>query len=169
MGSSVRILIADDHLVYREGMRALLAPDGAVEIVAEVGSGDQALAEALRLEPDVVLMDLKMPGLNGIEATRRIHEQRPQIRVLVVTMFDDDDSVFAAMRAGARGYLLKDADQEEIIRAIWAVQRGEAIFGPAVAARMIDYFSGFASRARAQRGATDETGDLTESERRIWR
>lgn len=165
--SRLQILIADDHLVYREGMRALLAPDGAFEIIAEVASGDAALAEALRLDPDVVLMDLKMPGLNGIEATRRIREQRPQIRVLVVTMFDDDDSVFAAMRAGARGYLLKDADQEEIIRAIWAVQRGEAIFGPAVAARMIDYFSGFASRAHVQRGPDDDLGDLTERERQI--
>jgi DNA-binding NarL/FixJ family response regulator len=165
--SMVRILIADDHLVYREGMRALLAPDGAIEIVGEVGSGDEVVTEALRLAPDVVLMDLKMPGLNGIEATRRIHEQHPQIKVLVVTMFDDDDSVFAAMRAGAHGYLLKDADQEEIVRAIRAVQRGEAIFGPAVAARMIDYFSGFANRTRARPGADDDLGDLTERERQI--
>ncbi len=165
--SAIRILIADDHLVYREGIRAMLAPDAALTIVGEAGGGDEVVAKAAQLQPDVVLMDLKMPGLNGIEATRRILAASPQIRVLVVTMFDDDDSVFAAMRAGARGYLLKDADHEEMVRAIQAVYRGEAIFGPAVAARIMQYFSGFAARAQARPEAAGLLPELTERERQI--
>jgi len=116
-----------------------VAPD--IEIVGEAASGDEAIAQVLALQPDVVLMDLKMPGVNGMEATRRILYASPRIGVLVLTMFETDETVFAAMRAGARGYLLKDADQEEVLRAVKAVSRGEAIFSPAIAERLIHYFA----------------------------
>jgi DNA-binding NarL/FixJ family response regulator len=113
--------------------------------------------------PDVILMDLKMPGMNGIEATRKISQKQSNIGILVVTMFDDDDSVFAAMRAGARGYVLKDADQDEVERAIIAVQRGEAIFSPAIARRMIQYFASSPARRSVLR-KPDEFKELTERE-----
>src|SRR5438128_1082562 len=135
----VRVLIADDHTLYREGVRAMLRAAPDVEVVGEASTGDEVIAQAERLQPDIILMDIKMPGSNGVEATRRILSASPHIGVLVVTMFDDDDSVFSAMRAGARGYLLKDADREELLRAISAVHRGEAIFSPAIARRMVQY------------------------------
>jgi DNA-binding NarL/FixJ family response regulator len=163
----IRIVIADDHRVYREGIRAMLAPEAALAIVGEAGSGEQALERVTLLQPDVVLMDLKMPGLNGIEATRRILTNNPQIRILIITMFDDDDSVFAAMCAGARGYLLKDADQEEIVRAIHAVHRGEVIFGPAVASRVIGYFNGFAGQKAARPEVSGALAELTDREHQI--
>jgi len=137
----IRVLIADDHPFYREGVRTMLSAAPEIEIVGEAASGDETITQAESLQPDVILMDLKMPGINGIEATRRILHTSPHIGVLVLTMFEADESVFAAMRAGARGYLLKDADQEELIRAIKAVSRGEAIFSPAIAQRLIHYFA----------------------------
>ena len=137
----LRILLADDHPVFRDGLRALLAAAPDVEVVAEAATGEEAVASTLELQPDVVVMDLHMPTLNGIEATRRIVTTSPHIAVLVLTMLEDDESVFAAMRAGARGYLLKGAGQDEILRGIRAVASGEAIFGPAIAARVLDYFS----------------------------
>lgn len=139
----LRVLLADDHPVFRRGLRMLLdaQPEGA-EIVGEASNGAEAVELARELQPDVVVMDLQMPELNGIEATQRIVEESPHIGVLVLTMFEDDDSVFAAMRAGARGYLLKGADQAEIVRAIHAVGSGEAIFGPHIARRVMDFFSG---------------------------
>ncbi len=164
MSEPIRILIADDHRVYREGVRALLDGDEGLAIVGEAASGDEAVAAAGRLAPDVILMDLKMPGLNGIEATRAILARAPAAAILVVTMFDDDDSVFAALRAGATGYLLKDADQEELLRAIRAVRRGEAIFGPAIARRMASYFAG---RAAAPQPAAAPFPELTEREREV--
>lgn len=162
---SIKVLIADDHVFYREGVRAFLenAPD--VMVVGEAGNGDEAVTKASELQPDVILMDLKMPGTNGIESTRRIHESHPKIGVLVLTMFDDDDSVFAAMRAGARGYLLKDADKDEVVRAIVAVERGEAIFSPAIAQRMIKYFS--APSKASIKSQSDEFAELTERELEI--
>jgi DNA-binding NarL/FixJ family response regulator len=138
---SVRILIADDHPVFRDGLRALLGTVPDCELVGEAANGDEAVVLATSLQPDVVLMDIRMPGLDGIEATRRIVHTSPHIAVLVLTMFEDDESVFSAMRAGARGYLLKGADQSEILRAVRAVASGEAIFGPAIARRLMDYFS----------------------------
>lgn len=162
---SIKVLIADDHVFYREGVRAFLenAPD--ITVVGEAGNGDEAVAKASELQPDVVLMDLKMPGMNGIESTRRIYETHPKIGVLVLTMFDDDDSVFAAMRAGARGYLLKDADKDEVVRAIIAVERGEAIFSPAIAQRMIQYFS--APTKTSGKNQSGEFAELTERELEI--
>jgi DNA-binding NarL/FixJ family response regulator len=152
--SHLRILIADDHPVFRDGIRALLDADPATEIIAEATTGDEAIALAEQHRPDVILMDLKMPGMNGIEATRRITARSPSIRVLVVTMFEDDASVFTAMRAGARGYVLKDATKEELLRAIQAVGNGEAIFSPGIAARMLTFFA--APRALIPRQAFPE-------------
>ena len=137
----LRVLIADDHPLFRAGMRALLETMPDVEVIGTASSGDEALALAEQTEPDVVLMDLQMPGLGGLEATRRILAACPHIAVLVVTMFEDDYSVFTAMRAGARGYVLKDADEEEVLRAIRAVGHGEAIFSPAIARRLVDFFA----------------------------
>jgi DNA-binding NarL/FixJ family response regulator len=139
--ASIHVLIADDHPFYREGVRAMLRVAPEIEIVGEAANGDETLAQAESIQPDVILMDLKMPGMGGIETTRRILHASPHIGVLVLTMFEADETVFAAMRAGARGYLLKDADQEELIRAIKAVSRGEAIFSPTIAQRLVHYFA----------------------------
>src|SRR5512145_2280987 len=158
----IKVLIADDHVFYREGVRAFLENEPDIEVVGEAGNGEEVLAKASELKPDVILMDLKMPGINGIEATRRIHETNSEIGVLALTMFDDDDSVFAAIRAGARGYLLKDAGKNQVVRAIVAVKGGEAIFSPAIAARMIKFFS--ASTADIQKKQPDEFAELTERE-----
>jgi DNA-binding NarL/FixJ family response regulator len=138
---TIRILIADDHPLVCEGLKAALAPLPEVEIVAEAATGHAAIREAVLHQPDVVVMDLQMPELNGIDATRELGRVVPSAAVLVLTMFDDDDWVFAAMRAGARGYVLKGAEQQELARAIMAVAAGEAIFGPAVATRVLAYFA----------------------------
>ena len=135
------VLIADDHPLFRNGMRVLLSSIPGIEVAGIAATGNEVVALAESLQPDVILMDLQMPGVNGIEATRRILQSSPHIRILVVTMFEEDHSVFAALRAGARGYILKDADEEEILRAIQAVGRGEAIFSPAIAQRLIDFFA----------------------------
>lgn len=137
----IRVLIADDHAFFREGLRGLLRFIPRVELVGEACNGLEAIEQAAALQPDVILMDLQMPDLNGIEATQRILMKSPHIGILVLTMFEDDDSVFAAMRSGARGYLLKGADREEIGRAISAAVRGEALFGAAIAQRMMHYFA----------------------------
>jgi DNA-binding NarL/FixJ family response regulator len=138
---TIRVLIADDHPLVRDGLKAALAAQPEVQVVAEAATGSAAIREALLHRPDVVVMDLQMPDTNGVEATRELRRALPSAAVLVLTMFDDDDSVFAAMRAGARGYVLKGAEQHEIARAITAVAAGEAIFGPAVATRVLAYFA----------------------------
>jgi DNA-binding NarL/FixJ family response regulator len=158
----IRILIADDHPLFRDGVRALLESVPDMQVIGEAATGDEALTQAHALQPDVILMDLKMPGMNGIEATRRILHTSPHIHILVVTMFEDDDSVFAAIRAGARGYLLKGAAQEETLRAIRAVAHGEAIFGPAVAERLIHYFG--STRPTAKSGPAQFFPELTDRE-----
>jgi DNA-binding NarL/FixJ family response regulator len=135
--TGVRVLIADDHPVLRDGLRAMLTSTGAAEVVAGAATGQQAVRETTLHHPDVVVMDLAMPGLNGIEATRQTVRANSQVGVLAPTMHHDDDSVFAAMRAGARGYVLKGASQQELVQAIQAVARGEAIVGPAVASRVL--------------------------------
>ena len=137
----IHILIADDHPLFRDGMHGLLDSVADTEVVGEAASGDEAIALAASLQPDVILMDIKMPGINGIQATREIMHTSPRIRILVITMLEDDDSVFAAMRAGACGYLLKGANQAEILRAIRAVANGEAIFGPGIARRLLGFFT----------------------------
>lgn len=139
--STLGVLIADDHPVFRQGLRALLSEAEGIEVVGEACTGEEAVALAAELQPEVVLMDLHMPGLNGVESTRRVVGASPHVAVLVITMLEDDDSVFAAMRAGARGYLLKDADQEQILDAMRAVSRGEVVFGPTIADRVLAYFA----------------------------
>jgi DNA-binding NarL/FixJ family response regulator len=157
----IRILIADDHPMFRFGMQTRLSAEPDFTVVGEAGTAEAAVALAATLAPDVVLMDLTLPDMHGIEATRAIREAHPSIAVLVVTMFDDD-SVFAAMRAGARGYLLKGADADEMVRAIRAVAHGEAIFSPSVAQRLMGFFS--VPRASASAVPFPE---LTERERAV--
>lgn len=158
----VRVLIADDHPLFRDGMRTLLGSLPNYEVTGEAANGADAVILARERQPDIVLMDLQMPQMNGIEATRQIVHTSPHIGVVVVTMFEDDDSVFAALRAGARGYVLKGADQAEIVRVLEAVMRGEALFGPSIAARLMSYFA--APRSQAQAGLFPE---LTEREREV--
>ena len=141
MTDPIRVLVADDHPFFRDGVRALLDSVSDTQVVGEAATGDEAVELALAARPDVVLMDLQMPGLDGIGATRRIVRGAPETGVIVLTMFDDDDSVFAAMRAGARGYLLKGADQDELLRAVRAVAAGEALFSPAIARRLMGFFA----------------------------
>lgn len=159
---TLRILLAEDHPLFRKGMLSLLASVPDFEVVGEAATGHEAVALAADLQPDVVLMDLQMPSVNGIEATRTILQESPGIRILVVTLFEDEDSVFMALRAGARGYVLKDADEEEMVHAIRAVGRGEAIFSPNVAERVLAYFAAPMPASRPQVFPT-----LTDREREI--
>ena len=159
----IRVLVADDHPAFRRGLELMLADVDDVELVGQAESGARVLELAAELAPDVVLMDLRMPELDGIAATRRITRMDPAPAVVVLTMFEDDDSVFAAMRAGARGYLLKGAEQEEIVRAVRACAAGEALFGPAIAARVIAHFStGSGSNAAAFPSLTEREREVLE-------
>ncbi|MBE0411396.1 MAG: response regulator transcription factor [Anaerolineales bacterium] len=137
----IRILIADDHLLLRDGLKALLGSTSDTKVIAEASTGEEAIQLAISHQPTVILMDIQMPGINGIEATRRITKELPDTNILILTMFDDDHSVFSAMRAGARGYILKGSKHDEMLRAVKAVASGEAIFSPGIAIRMIDFFS----------------------------
>jgi DNA-binding NarL/FixJ family response regulator len=139
---SIRVVLADDHPVVREGLSALLSSVPSVTVAGMAGDGQQAVQAAVTLRPDVLVMDIQMPGLSGIAAAAEISRLAPEVAVLMLTMFDDDDSVFAAMRAGARGYVLKGAQQQEIIRAIQATAAGEAIFGPGIARLVLGFFAG---------------------------
>ena len=159
---AVRILVVDDHDEFRKGLEAMLGSADGVEVVGSAADGAHAVDLALGLQPDIVLMDLQMPRLNGVEATGRIVASSPHISVIVLSMMDDEDSVFAAVRAGARGYLLKGARRQEIVRAIEAVGAGEVIFGPGIADRMMTYFRGLRARP-----AADVFPDLTDRERVI--
>jgi DNA-binding NarL/FixJ family response regulator len=140
---ALTLLIVDDHPAFRAGLRLLLESldDFEVEVVGEAENGEQALELAIDLSPDVIVMDLQMPGLGGIEATRRVVAAAPHVRVLMLTMFEDETSVFAALRAGAQGYILKGAGQEQLARAIRAVAEGESIFSPGIANRVIESFA----------------------------
>ena len=157
---TVRILLADDHLVVRAGLRALVASLPGLSVVGEAADGAAAVREAQLLKPDVVLMDVRMPGLDGVEATRQITAKVPGTAVLMLTMFEDDATVYTAMQAGARGYLLKDVEQDELVAAVRAVAAGQVIFGPAVAGRVL---------AQLGQGPAAEVPfpELTEREREI--
>jgi DNA-binding NarL/FixJ family response regulator len=154
-----RVLIVDDHPVFLSGLKMLLDSDPRTQVIAEASTGVEAIDLAAQMQPDAVVIDLHLPGVNGIEATRAITQSSPHIGVLVLTMYDDDDSVFAAMRAGARGYLLKGAGHSDIVHAIAAVAAGTAVFGPGIAQRLLDYFG-------TQR-TTAPFPELTEREREI--
>jgi DNA-binding NarL/FixJ family response regulator len=158
----LRVLIVDDHPVFLAGLKMLLDAEPRTEVVGEASTGTEAIALAAQIQPDAVVMDLHLPDINGIEATRTITHTSPHIGVLVLTMYDDDESVFAAMRAGARGYLLKGAGHSEIVHAIAAVGAGTAVFGPSIARRLIDYFA-----AQRTVAAAAPFPDLTEREREI--
>jgi len=157
----IHVLIADDHTLFRAGLHALLNLFSDIRVVGEAASGEETITQAEALQPEVILMDIQMPGINGIEATRRILQTHPNIGIIVVTMFEDNSSVFSAMRAGARGYILKEAGEEEVLRAIRAVAEGEAIFGPAIASRLVHFFS----KPRPETGLVFP--ELTEREREI--
>jgi len=157
----IRLLVADDHPAFRRGLQFMLADADDISIEGEAATGAQAVELANQLAPDVILMDLRMPDLDGIEATRRLSRNNPAPAIVVLTMFEDDDSVLAAMRAGARGYLLKGAEQDEIVRAIRAAAAGEAIFGPQIAQRVIDHFT------HSARSTTTAFPALTERERQV--
>lgn len=145
----IRLLIVDDHPAFRRGLELMLSDVDDIEVVAQAASGEEAVELAVQATPDVVLMDLRMPGLDGIECTRRLKRLHSSLSVVVLTMFEDDASVFAAMRAGARGYVLKGADQDEIERAVRAAAAGEAIFGPAIADRVLLHFAQGGEHPRA--------------------
>jgi DNA-binding NarL/FixJ family response regulator len=157
---TIRIVVADDHGIIREGLGALLSGRDGYELVGTAATGAEAVRAAVTLKPDVIVMDIQMPGLSGIEATREIGRVAPAVAVLMLTMFDDDESVFAAMRAGALGYVLKGAVGDTVVRAIAAVAEGEAIFGPGVARQTLAYLS---------RPRTDDTPfpELTPREREV--
>lgn len=159
---SVRVAVADDHPMFRFGLVAALAGAQDIEVVGEAGDGAELLAVVARMHPDVVLTDLTMPGMDGITATARIREAHPAVAVVVLTMHDDDEAVFAAMRAGASGYLVKGSDRDDIVRAVLSVARGEAVYGPSVARRIVDFFTG------ASRGYSAQVfPELTEREREV--
>ena len=163
----VRIVVVDDHPVVRGGLRALIGTLDGLEVVGEAADGESAVREVQLLKPDVVLMDVRMPGGDGIEATRRIRTSVPSAAVLVLTMYDDDATVFTAMQAGARGYLLKGAGQDEIVSAVHGVVAGQLVFGPGVAARVLAYFSAGPPLAEAETGDEHPFPQLTAREREV--
>lgn len=158
----IRVLIADDHTLFRDGLRVLLASIPDIEVVDEASSGKEALKLAVEHQPDVILMDIQMPDINGIEATRQILRTSPHIGIVVLTMFHDDESIFAVMRAGARGYVLKGADQAVLLRAVRAVANGESLFSPEIAARLMQFFAGLEPASRPELFP-----ELTDREREI--
>ena len=138
---SLSILVVDDHVLFRDGIRTLLLGNEGMHLAGECGTGEEAISTIEQLQPDVVLMDIQLPGMNGIEATRQIIRSSPHVAVLMLTMFDDDQSVFSAMSAGARGYVLKGAVHDDLLRAIQAVANGAAIFSPGIATKMMTFFA----------------------------
>jgi DNA-binding NarL/FixJ family response regulator len=160
-------MIADDHKLFREGIKALLAVTDDIEIIGEAEDGNAALQKSQELQPDVILMDINMPGLNGIQATGQILAKQPQARIVMLTMLEDDASVFHAMRMGARGYLLKGADPQEVLSVIRAVAEGQALFGPAIAARLMSYFKELGTKPAS--GTGTPFPELTERELEVLR
>lgn len=162
----IRILVIDDHKLFREGLAALLNAATETAVVGEAATGAEAIAQAAAVTPDVILMDIQMPDMNGIEATRRILANQPDTRVIMLTMLEDDDSLFAAMSAGARGYILKGADKAEVLQTVTAVAEGQALFGTAVAQRLLRFFQ--ANKPLTSESTPTETfPDLTDREREV--
>lgn len=137
----IRLLVVDDHTLFREGLSALLSTIEDIEIIGEATTGEEAESLANSLQPDVILMDINMPGMKGVEATRQILKTSPAIGIIMVTMLEDDASIFSAMRAGARGYVLKGAQHQELLQTIRAVAEGQALFGPPIATRIMGFFN----------------------------
>jgi DNA-binding NarL/FixJ family response regulator len=163
----VRVLVADDHPVYRDGLAALLRTVAGIEVVGTAADGLDAVAAAEELAPDVVVMDVQMPRLDGVEATRRVTTASPSTGVVVLTMSEDDDTVFAALRAGARGYLLKGADADEVVRAVTTVAAGGAVFGATLAARIASFLSAPQGGRDSRDARTDAFPGLTAREREV--
>jgi len=157
------VLVVDDHELFRAGMLAVLGALPGLEVVGEAATGEEAVEAVAELRPDVVLMDLRMPGMGGLTATARITERHPDSRVVVLTMNEDPDSIFAALRAGARGYLLKESGAEDVRRVVEGVTRGEAVFGPKVAEQVVRFFSGAAPGP----ASTEPFPQLTAREREV--
>lgn len=164
----IKLMIADDHKLFREGLKALLSITDDIEIIGEAGDGESALEKCQQIQPDIILMDIHMPGINGIQVTQSILEQFPQTGVIMLTMLEDDASVFAAMRAGARGYLLKGADPSEVLSVIRAVAKGQALFGPAIAVRLMNYFKELNSKPHPMQLGTPFP-ELTDRELEVLR
>ena len=162
---AIRVLIADDHPVYRDGLARLLSDLGGFDVVGAAADGEEAVTLASVLTPDVIVMDLRMPRLDGIEATRRITNASPHVRIVVLSMFEDDELVFAAVRAGARGYLLKDADDEQVGAVVRGIARGEAIFGPGTAQRLLELLT--TSSSFAAPASSETFPELTSRERQV--
>jgi len=159
----IRILLADDHTLFRKGIRTILAQMQGMEVVGEAANGEEAVAQSLELVPDAILMDIKMPVIGGIEATQRILKDNPHIGVVLVTMFDDPESVFSGMRAGARGYVLKEAEPQELRIAIEAANRGEFILCPIIAKKVLEHFG----RNPRARSAGEPYDELTQRELQV--
>lgn len=166
MTEPVRVLIADDHSLFREGLMAILSTAEDIEVAGEAADGEEAISKATSLHPDVILMDIMMPGMNGIEATKRILKSSPSTGIIILTMLEDDDSVFAAMCAGARGYVLKGADRAEVLKTVGAVAAGEALFGPAIARRLTRFFNHIQASSQAASGL-ESFPELTDREREV--
>jgi DNA-binding NarL/FixJ family response regulator len=158
----IRVLVADDHPMFRDGLRMMIEATDDIEVAAEVADGTDVVGAIRGVEVDLALLDVNMPGLNGIDAAARLSASRPEVAVLMLTMFDDDASVFAALRAGARGYVLKDSGRDGLLRAIRAVAGGEAIFSPSIAGRVLDFFA-----RRRPSVAPDDFPMLTARERDV--
>ena len=161
----INVLIADDHTLFRKGIRKMLEVEQDMQVVGEAGNGQEALDEARALMPDVILMDIKMPGLDGVEATRTLRREMPHVGIIFCTMFEDDESVFAALKAGGRGYILKESDPETMLRAIRAVAHGESLLSPAIAQKVLRQFA--AVPASAPAGCASLCDDLTDRERQV--
>jgi DNA-binding NarL/FixJ family response regulator len=162
----IRVLIVDDHTLFREGLSAILMNVADIEVVGEAGTGREAVTQVETLAPDVVLMDISMPDLNGIDATQQVLAVKPDTGIIMLTMLEDNDSLFAAMCAGARGYILKGADKAEVLKTIRAVADGEALFGPAIARRLTTFFR-HSQGGRHQNEAVSPFPDLTDREREV--
>ena len=160
---AIRVLVVDDHKLFREGLTALLEAAAETVVVGQAGSGVEAVNQAERVSPDVILMDIMMPEMNGIEATRHILAEQDHIGIIMLTMLEDDDSLFAAMCAGARGYILKGADKAEVLATVKAVAEGQALFGPGIAVRLVAFFR----RGRLEDTAEAPFPDLTDREREV--